>query len=361
MLEHSTTPSMQHHSKLHFIDTLQNYRIELSRRLPEKVVWIVDSNIPVTYYFPRQQDVVITLKLDSEKDKSYITVKEIIKQFSNFGVSRNSTVIAVGGGMLTDIVGFTCNIYMRGIKNMIFVPTSLMAMIDAAIGGKNGINYDNIKNMIGTFKEPTSIHICPELLKSIGSGDIAIDSSEILKYLILAQLSIFDAPFKQKAIRELSKFLLDTNAKYPSMECIKYCIKIKMWFVDKDFDDTLGIREALNLGHTFGHAIELTLCGIHQHGLAIWFGLDIMWRCSKMICPDISKKFKHIDSILKAFNASAKIRFEKILPFSIFTNKIDYDKKQHFIVPTINKHEEQVIEKISFADMQKYIEQIYNK
>ena len=67
------------------------------------------------------------------------------------------------------------------------------------------------------------------------------------------------------------------------------------------------------------------------------------------------------DSILKAFNASAKIQFEKILPFSIFTNKIDYDKKQHLIVPKINKHEEQVIEKISFADMQKYIEQIYNK
>lgn len=352
------------HSKLHFIDTLQNYRIELSRKLPEKlterVIWIVDSNIPMTYWFPRQQDETICLTLHGEKDKSFATVQMIVEKFLEFGVSRNSTVIAVGGGMLTDIVGFACNIYMRGIKNLIFVPTTLMAMVDASIGGKNAVNFNNIKNVLGSFKEPTSIYICPELLKSISSGDIALDSSEILKYLILAQLSFFDAPFKQKAIREISKFLLDENAKYPSMDCIKYCIKIKLWFVEKDFDDTLGIREALNLGHTFGHAVENTLCAKHQHGLAIWYGLDIMWRCAKIKCPLISKKFKHIDSILKKFNTVAKVRYEELIPLSMVLDKITHDKKQHFIIPTINKQGDQVIEKVSFADMQKYIKQIYN-
>lgn len=332
----------------------------MSRRLPEKVVWIVDSNIPMTYWFPREQDEVICLELHGEKDKSFATVQMIIEQFMNFGVSRNSTVIAVGGGMLTDIVGFACNIYMRGIKNVVFVPTSLMAMVDASIGGKNAVNFNNIKNVVGSFKEPTSICVCPELLKSIDSSEIGLDSSEILKYLILAQLSFFDAPFKQKAIREISKFLLDKDAKYPSIDCIKFCIKIKLWFVEKDFDDTLGIREALNLGHTFGHAVENQLCTKHQHGIAIWYGLDTMWRCAKIKCPLISKKFKHIDSILKKFDSVAKVQYEELIPLSKLLDKIAHDKKQHFIIPTINKQGEQVIERVSFDNMQKYLKQIYN-
>ena len=207
------------------------------------------------------------INIDSpEISKNFKTVSDIIKQLSKNNATRDTLLIGLGGGAITDIVGFVASIYMRGIEH-IFIPTTLLSMVDASIGGKTGINFQNIKNLVGTFKNPNAIYIDIDFLSTL-KKDIIIDGfSEIIKYGL-----IFDKFFFNDIIKNFN-YLINLKDKKKIEKIIMQSHKFKMQAVLEDqFDQNQ--RMVLNFGHTIGHALEANNKNM-SHGQAIYAGMII--------------------------------------------------------------------------------------
>lgn len=185
-----------------------------------------------------------------EQAKSLACVEQICGWLLRFGAERGDTVVAVGGGSVGDTVGFAASVYKRGI-NLLHVPTTLVAQIDSAIGGKTAVNFDGVKNVLGTFyKADTLIDV--EFLKTLDERQLRNGYGELLKYRMLDEE--IDTVFSQGDM----------------LKTIKACVSFKQSVCEKDpFDN--GERKILNFGHTVGHALELSvgLC----HGEAVANGL----------------------------------------------------------------------------------------
>ena len=207
------------------------------------------------------------INIDSpEISKNFKTVSDIIKQLSKKNATRDTLLIGLGGGAITDIVGFVASIYMRGIEH-IFIPTTLLSMVDASIGGKTGINFQNIKNLVGTFKNPNAIYIDIDFLSTL-KKDIIIDGfSEIIKYGL-----IFDKFFFNDIINNFN-YLINLKDKKKIEKIIMQSYQFKMQAVLEDqFDQNQ--RMVLNFGHTIGHALEANNKNM-SHGQAIYAGMII--------------------------------------------------------------------------------------
>lgn len=207
------------------------------------------------------------INIDSpEISKNFKTVSDIIKQLSKNNATRDTLLIGLGGGAITDIVGFVASIYMRGIEH-IFIPTTLLSMVDASIGGKTGINFQNIKNLVGTFKNPNAIYIDIDFLSTL-KKDIIIDGfSEIIKYGL-----IFDKFFFNDIIKNFN-YLINLKDKKKIEKIIMQSHQFKMQAVLEDqFDQNQ--RMVLNFGHTIGHALEANNKNM-SHGQAIYAGMII--------------------------------------------------------------------------------------
>jgi 3-dehydroquinate synthetase len=184
-----------------------------------------------------------------EAAKRLSVIEKLIDAFLAAKLTRNSTVLAVGGGSIGDTVGFACSIYKRGVK-LIHVPTTLLAMIDSSIGGKTAINYGCIKNLLGTFYAADS-YIDPRFLHTLPSEQIMSAFGEVAKYQLL-----------DRQIDQADKTDLYT--------LIGLCSAFKERITAADpFDN--GIRRQLNMGHTVGHALELKYR--LPHGIAVLYGL----------------------------------------------------------------------------------------
>ena len=206
----------------------------------------------------------------SEINKTLETVEEITGQLLEMGAHRDSFIIGVGGGITTDIAGFVASTYKRGVK-FGFVPTTLLAQADASIGGKNGVNFNSYKNIIGTITQPEWIYICPKVLSSLSLREFRAGVAEVLKTLIL-----FDREYYKVALdyfSELQQIYEKYNTYTPDGEFFKIqlltdiigkCAQYKSAVVERD-EFERGERRLLNFGHTFAHAIE-KICGEAQNG-----------------------------------------------------------------------------------------------
>lgn len=195
-----------------------------------------------------------------EKYKNLETVKEIYSSMGKNFISRSDLVIALGGGVCTDIAGFVSSTYKRGTK-LIYIPTSFLCQIDASIGGKNGINLGYGKNQIGTFYFPDLVLIYPYFLKTLPKREILVGLSEAIKCGAIKDGRLFE-------ILESKK--LEENI----INVISKSIEVKKYFVEKDKFD-FEKRMHLNFGHTFGHAIEkLNNFENISHGEAIALGMQ---------------------------------------------------------------------------------------
>jgi len=174
----------------------------------------------------------------SEEGKTLETVQEIGRFLMRENASRSALVLAVGGGITTDMAGFAASIYKRGIRYANF-PTTLLAQVDAAIGGKTGVNLDGYKNMLGAFRMPEYTFICADVLRTLPSRALRCGLAELLKTFLLA-----DGAAYEKALTV-----------GPTQEMILKAAAIKEGIVARDPFEK-GERAKLNLGHTFGHAIE---------------------------------------------------------------------------------------------------------
>lgn len=171
-------------------------------------------------------------------------------------LGKDSVIVALGGGSLTDLVAFTASTYMRGVS-LVLIPTTLLGMVDAAIGGKTGVDTPFGKNLVGTFYLPKAVFIEESFLKTLPEKEMKNGLSEILKYGLIADAALWKAAAHWK---EKLAFLIHSS------------IRLKCQIVESDFEEKTGLRRILNFGHTVGHALERISNYQMPHGEAVALG-----------------------------------------------------------------------------------------
>lgn len=201
---------------------------------------------------------------DSEAGKSFATYQKVLDWLGAAGFTRNDLVVAVGGGAVTDLSGFVASSWLRGI-DWVAVPTTLAAMVDAAVGGKTGINSEYGKNLIGSFYSPISVLVDLSWLATLSDRDFAAGLAEVLKSGFIVDGQIVDL-LKGKELAEVRANRTLT------LELISRTVAVKAKVVSGDFKESFD-REILNYGHTLGHAIELHCKFMLRHGECVSIGL----------------------------------------------------------------------------------------
>ena len=242
----------------------------------EQVVVIADKAVTPDWSFP-------TLRLTTnESMKSIETVEQIWDFLFSQDLTRRGLLIAIGGGVLTDLAGFAASTYKRGI-DYITVPTTLLSMVDAASGGKTGFNYHGLKNSIGVFAPPVETLIWPGWLKTLPPQQFLSGFGEMLKTgLIDEGLQVTGDGLWER----LLQYDLDTMPLDTLTPLIEACVRAKEAIVAADPKEE-GLRKVLNLGHTFGHALEEISLGTMPHGYAVVYGLiaELYLSVTKLGCP----------------------------------------------------------------------------
>jgi 3-dehydroquinate synthase len=223
-----------------------------------------------------------------EEHKIQPTVDLIIEQLIDFGCDRKSFLIGIGGGVVTDITGYAAGIYMRGIQ-FGFVPTSILAMVDAAIGGKNGIDVGDYKNMVGLIKQPSFLLYDYSLLKSLPKTEWINGFAEVIKHAAIKDAAMFRLLEAHK-LNDFQKDRILLN------KLIKRNALLKAKVVVKDEFET-GDRKLLNFGHTFGHAIENIYRLPHGHAVAI----GMVMACMLSVSYKNFKETNRVVSLIKKY------------------------------------------------------------
>lgn len=208
----------------------------------------------------------VLLILDSgEKSKTIESVLEIVKAALDNNGQRTSVFVGIGGGVVTDMTAFAASIFKRGAACEL-VPTTLLSMVDAAIGGKTGCDFESYKNMIGSFFPAQKIHIIPSFIESLPQNEYKSGMAEVVKTALLYSPELFEKLEKTPEILQ--------ERKNPLVgEAIKICVNAKAKVVEQDLTEK-NIRMQLNLGHTFGHALEsMAGLGVVTHGDGVAWGI----------------------------------------------------------------------------------------
>lgn len=223
----------------------------------------IDEN--VFHFFQKQcaHDFDLILVIPSgESSKSMLQVEKCMDFLMSNEVDKNDCLFGVGGGVVTDLTGYISAVYKRGLS-LILIPTTLLSMVDAALGGKNGINFYSIKNMIGTIKMPDAVIIDLHYLQTLPEVEWRNGFAEIIKHGLIAHKELLDLLRKHSLLDFQNNHLL-------LQELLAEAIQVKMDIVAADPMEE-GLRKKLNFGHTFGHAFE-TLLNI-PHGQAVMLGM----------------------------------------------------------------------------------------
>ncbi len=236
----------------------------------------------------------------SESAKSLREAERLYGEFIKLGIDRKTTLVAIGGGVVGDLGGFLAASYLRGIP-LVQVPTTLLAMVDSAIGGKVAINHSLGKNMIGFFYLPTFTFIDVEFLNTLPQRDVYSGLAEVFKYALIQ-----DAPFLDYLDSRFNHIVSLQRA--PIEHVVKRSVKNKMRIVQKDFKETLGLRALLNFGHTFGHALEtVSQYKALRHGEAVLIGMICASALSKNLGLLDESAFARIAQFAKRFPLSPKL------------------------------------------------------
>ncbi len=248
---------------------------------------------PVVKDIPCMKDAISIVIGATDTHKTLETLASVWTQMGNGGGTRHSLMVNLGGGMVTDLGGFAASTFKRGIK-YINIPTTLLSMVDASVGGKTGINFNGLKNEIGVFNSPETVIIDTEFLKTLDHENICSGYAEMLKHGLLVSEKLKVKSEKSADGKDYTDFglLLNfdlDNVNYPLLgQMVGASVAIKERVVEEDpFEH--GIRKALNLGHTAGHAFEswaLTRKP-YLHGYAVAWGIicELYLSCTKVGFP----------------------------------------------------------------------------
>ena len=234
--------------------------------LPKKrVVVVSDTNIDRHYHslIEPYDHVLIGL---GESSKTLKTLDAIYHRFIELGVDRSCFVLAIGGGIVTDVAGFAASTFMRGL-DFGFISTSLLGQVDASVGGKNGVNVDGYKNMVGTFTQPKFVICDVDLLRTLSPREFRTGLAEMIKAGVIADKELFSA------LEEVDFSTLHSDVEL-LMDLVYRAIKVKADIVGRDERES-GERRLLNLGHTMAHAIEKSSSKMN-HGEAVACGIALV-------------------------------------------------------------------------------------
>jgi 3-dehydroquinate synthase len=296
------------------VDSLFNMELSavLDRQANKKTVLLVDENL---YHLHQSKFSTFNIIVvpSGEKNKAQPCVDDIINQLLQIQINKDDFIIGVGGGVVTDITGYVASIYKRGISFGL-VPTTVLSMVDAAIGGKNGINVGLHKNMVGTICQPEFILYDFSFLESLPDMEWVNGFAEIIKHACILDKSLFT--FLEH--HDITSF---KNDKALLKQLIIQNIEIKFGVVQSDVNEK-GNRKLLNFGHSFGHAIE-NLHGI-SHGEAVSIGMVIASKLSEKYTGLSSTSTLQIIELLKKYGLPITIETDGETLF----NQLIADKKR---------------------------------
>ncbi|MBI1286953.1 MAG: 3-dehydroquinate synthase [Flavobacteriales bacterium] len=274
----------------------QAWRFLSDLLVKEKAIILCDSNTKRCLEYlhvacPQTQDLPVIEMPEGERHKNLKTCEMVWYQLTEHGADRNTVLLNVGGGVVTDLGGFIASTYMRGIR-FVQIPTSLLGMVDAAIGGKTGIDFGGLKNMIGTFARAEAALVDSNFLKTLPSRHYRNGLAEVLKHAFISDASILDLMYANED------------------ELISRSVKVKMDVVARDEFES-GERKKLNFGHTIGHAIESHLLETENpvlHGEAIAAGMImesfISTKLTGLSEPELQEILQLTDSLFSRVSLS---------------------------------------------------------
>lgn len=312
-----------------------------------QTIIITDDNIK-KYYQTDFPDVPVITIGTGEKIKRLATVETIFKKLLHLSCDRSSFIVGIGGGIVCDIAGFAASLFLRGV-NFGFVSTSLLSQVDASVGGKNGVNLNSYKNMVGVFNQPKFVICDLDLLSTLPQNEISNGLAEIVKHALISDSNLFHFIEKnaQKALR------LDYETIF---KLVAESVKIKSQVVQKDEKES-NERRLLNFGHTIGHAIEGT--EKKGHGSAVARGMvaaALFSQARHMISQtDVSR----ICSLLTNLNLPIALEYnaQKIIQ-AVHKDKKKQGKDLFYVfLERIGKAR---VEKISFDEMNAFIASVFN-
>lgn len=285
----------------------------LERLLPRgRVVVITDANIDRLYHplVERFEHIIIG---SGETNKTLQTVENIYRQLMAMGADRSTFLLGIGGGIVTDITGFVAATYMRGVE-FGFVSTTLLGAVDASVGGKNGVNVAQYKNMVGTFLQPRFVITDVAMLRTLPEREWRAGLAEVVKAAVIGDSELFGLLERSAdSLRHTPELLHDVVVR---------AIRLKADIVERDEREG-GVRRVLNLGHTLGHAIEKSTQS-YNHGEAVAIGLSMIAEIS--VCRGImpSEDAQRIDALLErlGFVLRSDIALNELF------REVRYDKKR---------------------------------
>ena len=321
----------------------------LKNYLPaSQTIIITDENIK-KYYQKEFPDVpIITIGI-GEGIKTLATIETILKKLMHYSCDRSSFIVGIGGGIVCDIVGFAASVFLRGV-NFGFVSTSLLSQVDASVGGKNGVNLDSYKNMVGVFNQPEFVICDLDLLNTLPKKEISNGLAEIVKHSLILDKDMFNfiEANSQKALS------LDYETIF---RLVADSVKIKSQVVQQDEKES-HVRKKLNFGHTIGHAIEKI--EKKGHGQAVAMGMLAAAKFSQAKQLINHEEVSRISSVLRDLNLPTKFDYNA----ETIISAVSKDKKKqgnYLFYVFLEQIGKAGVKKIGFDEMNNFIYSIFKK
>ncbi len=311
----------------------------------ERVVIITDSNVRRLYgkEWPPYEIIEIGM---GEKIKNLDTVKAIYGRLLELDTDRSCFIVGIGGGVVCDIAGFAASTYMRGVP-FGFVSSTLLSQVDASVGGKNGVNFEGYKNMVGVFNQPEFVICDLNLLKTLPQKEVLCGLAEVVKHAAIGDSNLFSyLEQEDKRVLKLDEEVIE-KAVYDS-------VLIKSGIVNRD-EKEKGERRKLNFGHTLGHAIEKTTGA--PHGEAVSVGMVAASALSEKKGYLSREEKDRIEALLKKFQLPTRVGLDgKRLLDAVRKDKKREGEEIHFVL--LQGIGKAVVEKISVKELDTLISEM---
>lgn len=281
--------------------------------LPESGVAILTDRNIYGLYGEKFPDFPVLKVSAGEGSKRMQVIESLAGELLEAGIDRDGLILGIGGGVVCDLAGFLASIYMRGI-GCAYVSTSLLSQVDASTGGKNGVNLEGAKNVLGCFKQPEFVICDPVMLETLPDEEYYSGLAELIKTAIIGDRKLFELIENNKeGISGRDPGLLSI--------CISMAVNFKAAVVAEDEKET-GLRRILNFGHTYGHAIEMFLS--YRHGYAVAAGMELASRFSLSRGMISGEEYERITGLLSSYG----LLLSHDIPYDQITSLIMKDKKK---------------------------------
>jgi 3-dehydroquinate synthase len=327
-------------SEIFFTQQIEEKLSEIVHKYPQGKVFLANEETVKKICGPTLQNFIsekgikeVTIPA-GEQNKKIDSVGLIWEFLSKNGADRKSLLINLGGGMLTDLAGFAATTFKRGI-DFVNIPTTLLSQVDASVGGKTGINFNGLKNEIGTFREPNVVLINVDFLKTIDHENFISGYAEMIKHGLIKS-PVHLAELKEFDINQINYKILE--------EIISHSVDIKKFFVENDLTEK-GIRKALNFGHTVGHAFESLAMEQNRsilHGYAVAYGMIAELFLSVKKCGFPENEFEELVEWLLNIYGKFEIRetdFERLYLLMTHDKKNENGRINFTLIPLVGEVE----------------------